>query len=457
MRSRSEGAMSAADSDESGQGEGKVMTLEQAMTMALERHRAGAFVEAADIYRQILAVSPDYVDALHFLGVAEHQAGRPGPALDCLDRAIALAPDHPDARCNRGNVHRLLGHLDAAESDYRHALERRPDDPNTQTNLALLLRTRGDWEGAVRDLQAVVARFPTHDTAWLNLANTLQSLGRHGEAVAAYEQVAKLAPESAIMFRDMALALCASGRLQEAVSMYTRCLTLAPEDARARHLLAACSGHEVPTRAADAYVRDEFNAFAATFDDKLARLEYCGPQVVDDCLREIATTLPVRPAVLDAGCGTGLCAPLLRPLAGRLVGVDLSTEMVALARKRGGYDDLVVAELTTFLREHAHGFDVVVMVDTLVYFGALDEVVEAAFRALRPAGALVLTLELAEPGQAAGGFALQPSGRYAHTRDYVDEVVRRVGMTEVAVSRKCVRKEANQWVDGWLVRARTPA
>lgn len=433
------------------------MTLEQAMAMALERHRKGGFVEAADIYRQILAVSPDYVDALHFLGVAEHQAGRPGPALDYLDRAIALAPDHPDARCNRGNVHRLLGHLDAAESDYRHALERRPDDPNTQTNLAILLRARGDWEEAVRALQAVVAHFPTHGTAWLNLANTLQSLDRSAEAVVAYEQVAKLAPESAIMFRDMALALCASGRLQEAVSMYTRCLTLAPDDARARHLLAACSGHDVPARAEDAYVRDEFDAFAASFDDKLARLEYCGPQIVADCLQEIAGTLPARPAVLDAGCGTGLCAPLLRPLSGRLVGVDLSTEMVALARKRGGYDDLVVAELTAFLREHAQSFDVVVTVDTLVYFGELDQVVEAAVRALRPAGALVLTLELAEPKQAAGGFTLQPSGRYAHTRDYIDHVMRRVGMAEVAIGRACVRKEANRWVEGWLVRARTPA
>ena len=28
--------------------------------------------------------------------------------------------------------------------------------------------------------------------------------------------------------------------------------------------------------------------------------------------------------MLDAGCGTGLCAPLLRPYASRLTGVDLS-------------------------------------------------------------------------------------------------------------------------------------
>ena len=33
--------------------------------------------------------------------------------------------------------------------------------------------------------------------------------------------------------------------------------------------------------------------------------------------------------VLDAGCGTGLCGPLVAPYARRLVGVDLSEAMLA--------------------------------------------------------------------------------------------------------------------------------
>ena len=39
--------------------------------------------------------------------------------------------------------------------------------------------------------------------------------------------------------------------------------------------------------------------------------------------------------VLDAGCGTGLCGPGLRGRAGRLVGVDLSPEMLKRAAGRG--------------------------------------------------------------------------------------------------------------------------
>ena len=40
--------------------------------------------------------------------------------------------------------------------------------------------------------------------------------------------------------------------------------------------------------------------------------------------------------ILDAGCGTGLCGPLLAPYARRLVGVDLSDGMLKHAREKNG-------------------------------------------------------------------------------------------------------------------------
>ena len=51
--------------------------------------------------------------------------------------------------------------------------------------------------------------------------------------------------------------------------------------------------------------------------------------------------------VLDAGCGTGLCGPLLAPYARRLVGVDLSARHARRRRsEKGVYDELVKGELT---------------------------------------------------------------------------------------------------------------
>ena len=48
--------------------------------------------------------------------------------------------------------------------------------------------------------------------------------------------------------------------------------------------------------------------------------------------------------ILDAGCGTGLCAPLLKPYARVLAGIDLSGGMLVRARARGIYDELIEGE-----------------------------------------------------------------------------------------------------------------
>jgi predicted TPR repeat methyltransferase len=149
---------------------------------------------------------------------------------------------------------------------------------------------------------------------------------------------------------------------------------------------------------------------------------------------------------LDAGCGTGLCGPLLAPHARRLVGVDLSGGMLAQARDRNVYDELEKAELTAYLAGCGESFDVVVSADTLVYFGPLEAVVAAAQRALRPGGRLVFTVE-----ELAGeGYSLAPSGRYRHAHDYVRGVLTDAGLRPEIASAE-LRLEAGEPVAGLVV------
>ena len=451
--------MSAKDVSETDHSKGwqdsdsATMSLNDALVLAIGSQREGRLAEAAHIYRQILAVVPECVDALHFLGVAEHQVGHSEAAFQLMDRAIALAPEHADALNNRGNMYRSLRRLDEAEADYRRALALSPGNPNTLSNLGTVLHARGDLEGAAAAFREVIARNPDHSPAWQNLGGVLENMRRGAEALDAFREAARLAPDSAETYLDLGRALYREGRLSEAAEMYRRCLAFSPGDARAQHLLAACTGEGAPAHASEAYVRAEFDEFAPTFDAMLARLEYCGPALVAQAVEEIAANLSPELVVLDAGCGTGLCGPMLRSRARVLVGVDLSTSMVALARGRGAYDDLIVEELTTYLRQHARTIDLVVSCDTFVYFGDLVEVIAAAAEALRPGGALVFTVERAEPGDAQAGYRLNPHGRYSHTREYVAKVLGEAGFAFVAIRDVSTRKEGAQWVPSLLVRA----
>jgi predicted TPR repeat methyltransferase len=393
------------------------------LASAIQIHQKGQVQEAADLYRLILADSPDHADALHFLGVAEHQLGNSESALEHIGRALDRVPDHPDALNNRGNILKKLGRLDEAEADYRRALQLRPQDPNALNNLGTILRQRGDLADAEATFKKVLALDPRHPGAWPNLGNLLRKLGR----------------------------------MDEAIEVYRRWLAVFPDDPRAKHMLASSTGESIPARATDGYVRAEFDEFADAFDTTLAQLEYRAPGLVEDEVTRLFGAPQPRLAVLDAGCGTGLCGPHLRPRSNFLVGVDLSPAMVELARKRCLYDALVVEELTAYLRRHEGTCDLIVSADTLVYFGELADVTTAAAKTLRPGGALVFTVEHAQPQDAPDGYRIHPHGRYSHTHDYILRTLAQAGFADPSLRTVQLRKEADTWVEGWLVSARVPA
>jgi predicted TPR repeat methyltransferase len=160
--------------------------------------------------------------------------------------------------------------------------------------------------------------------------------------------------------------------------------------------------------------------------------------------------------VLDAGCGTGLCAPLLAPYARRLVGVDLSAGMLAHARARQIYDELVQDDLTEYLPQHAEAYDLIASADTLVYVGALESVAAGASAALRANGVFVFTLEHAVGGEPGVEYRLEVHGRYSHGRDYVTRVLTSAGLqTDIACAE--LRMEGGVPVAGLVVCARKPA
>jgi predicted TPR repeat methyltransferase len=155
--------------------------------------------------------------------------------------------------------------------------------------------------------------------------------------------------------------------------------------------------------------------------------------------------------VLDAGCGTGLCGPLLAPYARRLTGIDLSPGMLAHAREKQVYDELLEGELTEYLRGCRAAYDVVASADTLVYFGGLEEVIAAAAGALKPGGILVLTLEHGTAPDAPD-FKLEMHGRYTHARPYVERLLRESGLIPEIASAE-LRLESGNPVAGLVIRA----
>src|SRR5436190_4701225 len=432
-------------------GNDRALTLDEAVAVALALQQTEQWAAAEEIYRTILEAAPKHADALHFSGVLAHQRGRAEDAVALIERSLELEPERADWHSNLGIVQQERLRLDDAIAAYRRAIALDPGHANAYSNLGVVLRAKGELAEAEKAYRAAIRIEPEHSDAYHNLGVLLNAQKRPREAALCFSKVITLRPKDPEARRLLALAHYTLGEVDKAVEVFEEWLRDEPDDPIARHMLAACSGCDVPPRASDAFIEKTFDSFAASFDSKLAKLSYRAPALVTEMLKRSGVAPSKSLDVLDAGCGTGLCGPLVAPYARRLVGVDLSERMLVQAEERNVYDELVKGELTAYVAGSSETFDVIVSADTLVYFGALDAVVGAAANALRPGGRLIFTVEELVADEHEAGYSLGTSGRYRHGRDYVQAVLTEATLRPEIVSAE-LRLEAGEPVAGLVVQ-----
>jgi predicted TPR repeat methyltransferase len=424
-----------------------------ALDHALQLHGQGRLDKAKQAYLEILSADPNAVDALHYLGILEHQCGRSEECLDLLARALDIAPPQAERLNDLGNVLSQLERLDDAEAAFSAAEALNPDDANLCNNLGSVLARLG----RLPEAEAAYQRALAIDTGFVPALNNLGDLyarqERSDEAAQYHCRAYVSGPLHDKPKRMLGIAYYTLNRISEAAEVYRDWCAAEPHNPVARHMLAACSGQDVPARAEDAFVEAIFDEYAENFDTKLVQsLAYRGPEYIAAAL---AKHLPAGAGlrVLDGGCGTGLCGPVLSPYATHLTGVDLSANMLARAESRGGYDTLIKAELGDYLASQVQAFDLIVIADVLIYFGALDGVLAAAAGALGEAGILVFTVETQAADPRSPLYVIKPSGRYRHAPHYIESCLAQQGLALLSSEAVVLREESTLPVAGLVVSA----
>ena len=243
------------------------------------------------------------------------------------------------------------------------------------------------------------------------------------------------------------------GKREEARAAFEKYFSAHHEDAEIEHLLIALKDEAPPERVADRTIQHIYKGFAKTFDVRLVDdLKYRGPERLVEL---VTTVLGPRSglAILDLGCGSGLAGIRLKPLASLLTGIDLSPEMLELARKREIYDRLELAEITAWLEAGSEQFDLITACDCLIYFGDLNRIVAAAARRLKPDGVFAFSVERGDPPP----FHLTDTGRYEHHPDHVLQVAAANGLAVAGINEAFLRYEYTAEVIGLFAVLRKDA
>ncbi len=148
---------------------------------------AGMTDDAIREGRQVLALKPDYPEALSNLGIAHYEKKDYVEAADCHRRAVALNPEFARAHSNLGNVLYAVKQFDEAAAAYRRAIAIDPGFTDAWANLGTALHHAGRFDEAMPALRRALALDPRHANARSGLGILLLMRGEFGEGWDEYE------------------------------------------------------------------------------------------------------------------------------------------------------------------------------------------------------------------------------------------------------------------------------
>jgi len=297
---------------------------------------------------------------------------------------------------------------------------------------------------ALAALERDARAHPRDARVHLALGQTLQHLDRPLDALDAYERALHLNPRLGAAWTLRGHLLRQAGRLADASVCFNNAIGCGEDVESHLFFLGALGLGALPAAAPWAFVRGLFDEYAEHFDGALVKtLNYRGHEQV--CAPLAALHPAPFASALDLGCGSGLAAPLLRPLAARLAGVDLSPRMLARAAATRLYDELHTGELVAHLRTSGARHDLVVACDVFIYVGDLGPVFDAVAPVLAPGGVFAFTVE---EGHADIGYDLLPTLRYAHSEAYVRELAQACGLRVTRVARAPLREGHGEAIAG---------
>jgi predicted TPR repeat methyltransferase len=412
-------------------------------------HREGRLSDAENGYLDLLKQKPDWGRVLNALGNLFLDRNQPEKARPLFEKATRLTPPDLSACYNLGRMKQLENDHRGAIDNYTIMLDHHPESGLVWNNLGVAYRETGKRDESMASFHKAVRFAPEMAQAWNNLGVAQDEANQAENAITSYQKAIELEPDYASPHLNLGILLQKSGHFEKAEEHYTRVLKILPGNDVATFMLQSLGKGETPEAPPVEHVRNIFDQCADNFETLLVDgLDYKTPEYLFNLVRPYLTE---KMAILDIGCGTGLGALSYKPFAESLTGVDISEKMLEKASEKNVYNRLEMFDILqpwTFPSK----FDLIYSSDVFVYLGNLNPVLKSISACLADGGILAFSVEKLD--DTPEDYRLYPSGRYAHSQNYIRTCLDLHGFTAVEISETVIRQQSGQPVNGLLVVAK---
>ena len=452
---------------------------QQQLNSLLEHYQTGRYADAEKLSLSITQEFPEHQFAWKVLAVVLKLTGRISESLVASQKSVQLGPLNAEAHNNLAVLLKELGRLKEAEVSYKKAIELKPDYAEAHSNLAIILKEQSRLKEAEACYRQAIKLKPDYAEAHYNMGNTLKELGRLEEAEACYKKAIKLKPDYVKAYNNLGVMLQEQGRLDEAEVSYKKAITLKPDYAdfyanlgntlrdqdklleaklnykkaielksdskKFKHIFDALTG-KTTNFAPREYVEVLFDNYAINFENSLVnKLEYKTPNKIVEMIVAKNPNIQLG-SVLDLGCGTGLIGDEIKKYCSNLEGVDLSKLMLEKASAKNIYDKLEHKDIVEYLSTEDLDFNYFISSDVFVYVGNLSEIFRLIKSRNKSKGKFVFSTEHTDRD----GFFLEQTGRYSHSKKYIESLCNKFGYKLSHFEVVNLRKNKNKFIIGGL-------
>jgi predicted O-linked N-acetylglucosamine transferase (SPINDLY family) len=193
----------------------------------------GRLVEAAKIYQEVLARSPQDFDAMHLLGLVALQQGRLDVAQRLIKTALTIRPNEVAAVSNLGISYLRDEQFEPALQWFDIATKLQPDSAIALTNLGQALYHMGRHRDAIRPLQKACTIDPSSFAAHNMLGACFMRSGDEHNAATLFEEATRLNPNDSEAWANLSVASAAIGRADRAREYANKAARLNPSSVSA--------------------------------------------------------------------------------------------------------------------------------------------------------------------------------------------------------------------------------